>query len=165
MVKKVNNLNKALKNMGILDNIHSGVKSLNNNKFFAGLIMIILNIGSKYITIKFSKTQEAYLRNVLGRQALIFAVAFMATKDIYMSLVILFIFVILADYIFNDESKFCIIPQKYRQEMKDLLDKDGDGKVSEDEINDAIKVLKQAKKTTDYKSQRQNYTTFMNNLV
>ena len=162
MVKK---MNKALKDMGILDNIHSSVKSLNNNKFFAGLIMIILNIGSKYITIKFSKTQEAYLRNVLGRQALIFAVAFMATKDIYMSLVILFIFVILADYIFNDESKFCIIPQKYRQEMKDLLDKDGDGKVSEDEINDAIKVLKQAKKTTDYKSQRQNYTTFMNNLV
>ena len=37
--------------------------------------MIILNIGSRYIELKFSKTQETYLRMVLGRQILIFAIA------------------------------------------------------------------------------------------
>ena len=31
------------------------IHSINNSKFFAGLVMIMLNIGSKYITIKLSK--------------------------------------------------------------------------------------------------------------
>ena len=125
--------------------------------------MIVLNIGSKFITVKFSKTQEAYLRNTLGRQMLIFAVAFMATKDIYISIVILFIFVILADFLFNDESNFCIIPEKYKREMKMLLDNDGDGKVSEEEVENAIKILKQARKNKDYKNRVENYTRFMDN--
>ena len=47
---------------------------LNNSKFFSGVVMILLNIGSKYITIELSKSQEAYLRNSLGRQLLIFAI-------------------------------------------------------------------------------------------
>ena len=37
---------------------------LNNSKFFAGLVMIMLNIGSKYVTIELSKSQEAYLKIV-----------------------------------------------------------------------------------------------------
>ena len=85
----------------ILDNIHKGVLSLNSNKFFAGLIMLILNLGSKFITVKFSPSQEAYLRNSVGRQLLIFAIAFIGTKDIYYSLAITAIFVVLADYLFN----------------------------------------------------------------
>ena len=39
---------------------------LNNSKFFAGLVMIMLNIGSKYITIELSKSQEQYLKNKIG---------------------------------------------------------------------------------------------------
>ena len=50
------------------------INSLNNSKFFAGIVMIMLNIGSKYITIKLSKSQEAYLRNSIGHQILVFAI-------------------------------------------------------------------------------------------
>ena len=53
---------------------------LNNSKFFAGLVMIMLNIGSKYITIELSKSQEAYLKNSVGRQILIFAISWMENK-------------------------------------------------------------------------------------
>ena len=48
---------------------------LNNSKFFAGLVMIMLNIGSKYITVELSKSQEQYLKNHIGRQLLIFAIS------------------------------------------------------------------------------------------
>ena len=34
------------------------LKALNNSKFFAGLVMIMLNIGSKYVTIELSKNRE-----------------------------------------------------------------------------------------------------------
>ena len=59
---------------------------LNNSKFFAGLVMIMLNIGSKYVTIELSKSQEAYLKNSVGRQLLIFAISWMGSRDILIAL-------------------------------------------------------------------------------
>ena len=38
----------------ITKNILESLKSLNNSKFFAGLVMIMLNIGSKYVTVELS---------------------------------------------------------------------------------------------------------------
>ena len=66
----------------MLNYLNTKIGYLNDSKFFAGLIMIMLNIGSRYITVKFSKTQENYLRNVLSKQILIFSVAWMGTRDI-----------------------------------------------------------------------------------
>ena len=69
--------------------IKKKLESLNSSKFIAGLALLTLNIGSKYITLKFSKSQEAYLRLVLSRQLLIFSIAWMGTRDIYMAFIIL----------------------------------------------------------------------------
>ena len=66
----------------------NSIKSVNNSKFFAGFIMIMLNIGSKYVVIKLSKSQEQYLRNTIGRQLLIFSIAWMGTRDIFTALII-----------------------------------------------------------------------------
>ena len=37
---------------------HNHIMYLNNSKFFAGVIMILLNIGSKFLSIQFSKSTE-----------------------------------------------------------------------------------------------------------
>jgi hypothetical protein len=124
--------------------VHS-LSSLNNSKFFAGLVMILLNIGSKYITIKISKSQEAYLRNNLARQMLIFAIAWMGTKDILIALVITAVFHVLTAYLFNEESQWCIIPKHLRQ-FEEVLDLNGDGKISQEEIDKAKAILEKAKK-------------------
>lgn len=121
------------------------LSSLNNSKFFAGLVMILLNIGSKYITIKISKSQEAYLRNNLARQMLIFAIAWMGTKDILIALAITGVFHVLTAYLFNEESSWCIIPKHLRQ-FEEVLDLNGDGKVTPDEIAKAKEVLEKARK-------------------
>ena len=78
--------------------------SLNNSKFFAGLVMIMLNIGSKYITIGLSKSQEQYLRNSAGRQMLIFAISWMGSRDIVIALILTAVFTILTDHLFNENS-------------------------------------------------------------
>ena len=46
----------------------------------------MLNIGSKYITIELSKSQEQYLKNKIGRQILIFAISWMGSRDILIAL-------------------------------------------------------------------------------
>ena len=45
---------KVKKPIGVMSTIGSYLGSLNNSKLFAGLVMIVLNIGSKYINIKLS---------------------------------------------------------------------------------------------------------------
>ena len=121
------------------------IKNLNNSKFFAGLIMIILNIGSKYITIELSKSQEDYLRNSIGRQLLIFSIAWMGSRDIFHALVITGIFHVMTVFLFNEESRMCIIPSNYRN-FNDLLDKNKDGVITKKEIEEAEKLLNRAKK-------------------
>ena len=125
-------------------NINQHLASLNNSKFFAGLVMIMLNIGSKYITIELSKTQEEYLKNHVARQILIFSISWMGTRDILMSLALTAIFIVMTEFLFNENSRFCVIPLEYRK-YKDVLDLNGDGVVTPDEIKKAEELLKKAK--------------------
>ena len=69
-----------------LSYINSHVMYLNNSKFFAGVIMILLNVGSKFMSIQFSKSTEEYMKFTLSKQILVFAMAWMGTRDIYVAL-------------------------------------------------------------------------------
>ena len=145
----------------IFKTFNSYLYSLNDSKFFAGLVFIMLNIGSKYITLKFSKSQEAYLRLVLSRQLLIFSIAWMGTRDIYTAFIILAVFVVLADFLFNEESSFCILPESYKKLYK-LMDVNDDGILTEDEINQSIKILEKLKKLKTKELSNQAYSKFHN---
>ena len=58
------------------------LNKINSSKLLAGIVMLLLNVGSKYIELGLTKTQEHALRNALGRELLIFSVVFMGTHDI-----------------------------------------------------------------------------------
>jgi|TARA_B110000858_G_scaffold30284_1_gene32913 hypothetical protein len=136
------------------------LKSLNNSKFFAGFVMIIMNIGSKYVTIELSKNQEQYLKNNIGRQFLIFAISWMGSRDILTALALTAIFTILADHLFNEQSKLCIIPRKYRR-YEHLLDLDKNNEVTEEELKHAKKVLERSRKKVERQGQLKNLNNFI----
>jgi hypothetical protein len=132
---------------------------LNNSKLFAGVVMILLNIGSKFITIQLSKSSEEYMKYNVSKQLLVFAMAWMGTRDIYAALGLTAIFTILSDYLFNEESSLCIVPQKYRV-LEKLLDTNEDGIVTEDEITAAIGILEKAKREKQRKNQKEQFRNF-----
>jgi len=143
----------------VLQEIHKQVLSLNNSKFFAGVIMILLNIGSKYITIELSKNQEQYMKHYIGRVLLLFAISWMGTHDIYTSLILTGSFIAMTEYLFNEESSFCILPS-YLKRFNHVLDKNNDDVVSEQEIQTAIKVLEKAKRNDEKRRQLQLLNMF-----
>jgi hypothetical protein len=69
---------------------------LNNSKFFLGIVMIILNIGSRYLVDEFSVNPDDYTRNIILRRIAIFAVCFAATRDIIVSIILTAGFIIIA---------------------------------------------------------------------
>ena len=128
----------------------TSLNSLNNSRFFAGLVMIMLNIGSKYVTIELSKSQEQYLRNSVARQMLIFAISWMGSRDIITALALTAIFNVLTEHLFNEKSNYCVVPKKWRN-FADIIDTNNDGEISQDELNKAMSVLEKAKKKEKYK--------------
>jgi len=144
--------------------VHNHILFLNNSKFFAGIIMILLNIGSKFITIQFSKSTEEYLKMNVTKQILVFSMAWMGTRDIYIALVLTAVFTILSDHLFNEESPYCIVPEKYKV-LNKLVDTNSDGIVSEQEINSAIAVLEKAKKEKTKKEQQNSFLTFNTAII
>jgi hypothetical protein len=140
------------------------VNSLNTNKFFAGIIIILLNIGSKVINVQLSKSAEEYLKMSVSQQILVFAMSWMGTRDIVASLILTFIFVIISQYLLNEDSMFCVIPKKYHILPTLNLDTNNDGEVSEVELNNAISLLEKAKKKKKNETQHKNYLSFNSNL-
>jgi hypothetical protein len=139
--------------------INRHIMYLNNSKFFAGVVMILLNVGSKFIQIQFSKSTEEYMKYTVSKQLLVFSMAWMGTRDIYTALGLTAIFTILSEYLFNEESSICIVPHKYRVLHK-LIDTNEDGIVSETELAAAIAVLEKAKREKQRKAQKEAYSKF-----
>jgi hypothetical protein len=133
--------------------VNSHVYTLNDSKYFAGVMMILLNVGSKFITIKFSKSTEEYIKYSVTKQILVFSMAWLGTRDIYTALGLTAIFSVLSEYLFNEESNMCIVPHEYRVLHK-ILDTDNNGMVSEAEIVEAQAVLQKAKREKNKKMQK-----------
>tara|TARA_B110000208_G_scaffold190964_1_gene256309 strand:- start:866 stop:1231 length:366 start_codon:yes stop_codon:yes gene_type:complete len=115
------------------------VSTLNQNKYFYGISMILFNIGARYIEIDLDEEHIKFLSSTFIRRILIFTMAFIATRDIVASLVITASFIIIVLNLFNKKSDYCIIP-------KNNLDLNKDGYISPKEIEKAYEILKKAGK-------------------
>lgn len=73
---------------------------------FTGIMMLLLNIGSRYITHEYSDNDEEYMQNIILRRIAIFAACFVGTRSIVTSVLLTAGFVILAAGIFRGKSKY-----------------------------------------------------------
>ena len=100
--------------------MHKKILDLNTSKMFAGLMIITLNIASKFVTFKFGKTTEMYLKYTFSRQILVFAMAWMGTRDIYVAAGLTLIFIFLFDFLFNENSSLCILPNQLKEYYQNM---------------------------------------------
>jgi hypothetical protein len=130
----------------LLTYLHNQVNALNNSKMFAGLMIITLNIVSKFANFKLSKTLESYFKYTFSRQILVFAIAWMGTRDIYIALIITVLFVIFTEYLFHEESHLCILPNDFKDYHISLLDNENSqDKITEEDVKKAKNILEKAK--------------------
>ena len=137
--------------------VHENVGSLNNSKYFAGMVMIMLNLGAKVVSVNFSSSTQEYLKYGVSKQLFIFSMAWMGTRDIYTSIILTAVFTVLSEHLFNEESKFCIVPEKYRM-INTAIDTNNDGIISEEELQAALKVLEKAKTLSNGSAKKPAFT-------
>ena len=126
---KQNSVSKYIKNA--LQTIHSNVTMLNGSKIFAGFMIIMLNISSRFVTIKLSKSVEAYLKYTFSRQILIFTIAWMGTRDIYIALTVAIVFTVIMDVLFNEDSNYCILPVSFTEYHTQISEEQQDNDITQ----------------------------------
>jgi hypothetical protein len=86
--------------------IHKIASELASSPFMLGIMMLITNIGSRYITHEFSDDDDEYQQNILLRRLAVFAVCFVGTRDLVISLLLTAGFIILSAGIFRGKSVY-----------------------------------------------------------
>lgn len=82
------------------------LNALGTSPFFIGISVLLVNVGSRFITHELSADDEEYQQNILLRRIAVFAACFMATRDIITSIILTAAFVILAGGVFRGKGPF-----------------------------------------------------------
>lgn len=62
-------------------NLLDNMNKMNGNKYLAGIALLMLNLGSKYLIIDISKSTEQLLKLTIIRRFTLFSIFFIATRD------------------------------------------------------------------------------------
>lgn len=125
---------------------------VDNNRAVTAMFMLFLNIGSRYINLNMTSSQEYYIRRIMVPELLIFAISWMGSRDILIAAAITTAYSLITRVLLNENSNFCVF-KKRMQDVKNLIDTNNDNKISDAELNQAIKVLSAAKNTGEKESE------------
>jgi hypothetical protein len=90
----------------VLHHIQNAVGFLNTSTVFSGVMLLLLNVGSRFIVHELSDSDDEYSQNLLLRRLTIFAVCFVGTKDFVTSVILTAAFVILCAGLFRGKGPF-----------------------------------------------------------
>ena len=85
---------------------------LSGNKYMLGLMILLINLGARYIGNEVGEFMHKVLNHKFARRFLIFLVLWMGTRDLVVAGVITIGFIVLVNTLFNENSSFCILPAK-----------------------------------------------------
>jgi hypothetical protein len=82
------------------------INAVASSPFTIGIMILLTNVASRYIVHEFSTNDEEYGQNILLRRLAIFAVCFVGTRDLLVSILLTAGFVILAGGIIRGSSVY-----------------------------------------------------------
>lgn len=80
----------------------------NTNPYFIGIMMLVLNLGGRFISLEVTKKQEQFLQHPWIRRILIFTVLFVATRNIWVAFWATVTVILFLGYLFNENSSLCL---------------------------------------------------------
>ena len=138
----------------MLSTVKQFLDILTNDKIIIGICIIFLNIASRYIDLKLTKNQELIVKK-LGKEVLIFFIAFIGTRDILVSIILTILYWILINLLLHEDSNLCILPDNLKK-LHTIIDTNNDDKISKEELNNAYSILKKANNNNDLNNNLNN---------
>lgn len=102
---------QAVTQLAAASPIDAFLQLFNNNPYFIGIMMLILNLGGRFISLEVTKKQEQFLQHPWVRRILIFTVLFVATRNLWVAFWTTVLVVLFLGYLFNENSSMCLFGQ------------------------------------------------------
>jgi hypothetical protein len=95
---------------GSIDVLSATIQTLNSNPYLIGILMLLLNLGGRFLSLELTKKQEEFLQQRWLRPLLFFTVIFIATRNLAVAFWVTLLFFFVIWVLANEKSPFCIIP-------------------------------------------------------
>jgi len=92
--------------MSFLNNLFNNddMKCINENKYFIGFTVILLNIGARFIIDELDDDARSMINDSMVRRFFVFCSFFMATRDIIISITLTIVFIIIVNEFLGHEN-------------------------------------------------------------
>ena len=123
------------------------LENIASNKYFIGIIMIVMNIGARFLIDELTPEQKKMVNTQNFRRFIIFCAFFAATRDLLSAVTLTIIFILFISEIFTDEEdmknkkKKIITSVDIQNELNSLINKvkmmqdgKGENEIEEKEI-------------------------------
>ena len=94
--------------MPLLHPVDALLASVNSNPYFIGSMMLMLNLGGRFIALELSRAQETFFQNVWVRRLLIFTVIFVGTRNVAVAFWMSIFVILVLGYLLNENSDLCV---------------------------------------------------------
>ncbi len=98
----------VIQQMAVVNPLDVLMTSINTNPYFIGIMMLLLNLGGRFLSLEISKEQEKFLSQPMVRRFFLFAVLFVATRNIVIAAALAFVVILIIGYLFNENSSLCL---------------------------------------------------------
>jgi hypothetical protein len=100
----------AVAPMATFDIISQSIMMMGTNPYIIGAFYLLMNLGGRYLSLELTKKQEAFLQMPILRPVLLFAVLFIATRNLVAAVVATFVVFFILWVVANEHSPYCMIP-------------------------------------------------------
>ncbi len=97
-------------NGGTLDSFSILLQTMSSNPYLIGILMLLLNLGGRFLSMELTKKQEEFLQQRWLRPLIFFTVIFVATRNLAVAFWITLLFFLIIWVVANEKSPFCMIP-------------------------------------------------------
>ena len=105
-----------------LDPLSSVLAVLNSNPYIIGIFYVFLNLGGRFLSMELTKRQEWFLSLPSVRPIILFAVMFIATRNLGVAFWSTTIILSIIWFLANENSKFCLIPSWRAEETNQKVE-------------------------------------------
>lgn len=98
----------AMAQPAVINPLEQMFMAFNTNPYFIGLMMLLLNLGGRFIGMEVSKEQEKVFQHPWVRRALIFTVLFVATRNVFVAFIMTILVLLVVSFLFNENSDLCL---------------------------------------------------------
>ena len=84
------------------------INMFNNSPFVAGCVMLMMNLGGKYVIMEMPNGMHSFFSHIWVRKLTVLCISFIATRNIKIALLIFLLFILFSRFLMNEKSKCCL---------------------------------------------------------